>query len=50
MVFNILIAKEFGESEKACGPSLYNYGIFIFVLVGTQLCCSSSASERRNNR
>ena len=47
MVMNILVIAEWDKSDKECGPSLWNYGVFIVVMFALQLCSSSSASQAR---
>jgi hypothetical protein len=44
-VMNIMTIVEWDKSDKECGPSLYNYGIFIIVIFVLQCCCSSSGSQ-----
>ena len=47
MVMNGLVIAEWDKSDKECGPSLWNYGVFIVVMFALQLCSSSSASQAR---
>ena len=47
MVMNILVIVEWDKSDKECGPSLYNYGVFIVVSMVLQ-CLSSSSGSRAN--
>ena len=45
MVMNILVIAEWDKSDKECGPSLWNYGVFIVVMFALQLCASGSGSQ-----
>ena len=47
IVMNILVIVEWDKSYKECGPSLYNYGVFIVVSMVLQ-CLSSSSGSRAN--
>ena len=47
IVMNILVIVEWDKSDKECGPSLYNYGVFIVVSMVLQ-CLSSSTGSRAN--